>query len=235
LYDIPFVGAAIATIELQSRQIDTIGRTLGKAPSKEFLRAFEVILSSYERHQEAVRSSTPAAIQARIGAVVDAASELERALAKLTLTDAGVFGSIWLPRFLSNQKHVSMPQFERESLPQFLALATEALALIESEPKQGAMPAFAQRGLAASLCQILFEETGKTPTAEKNGCFDTLLRFGLDLVDDRERAAGHRGRRERRKNVKDLMQEALRGFADAAPAIPSVKVLPSLGKSPRRE
>ncbi len=100
------------------------------------------------------------------------------------------------------------------------------------------MPAFAQRGLASSLCLLLFEEIGKTPTIEQNGAFDTLLRLGLDLVDDRERAAGHRERQKKRKDVEDLMREALRRLEQAEPtpeAMPSLKILPSLGKAPRRK
>lgn len=229
-YDVPFVGAGLATIELKPRQLDAIRRALRNEPSKEFLRAFGVTLSNYEGHRKAVRDSTPAAVQARIKAVVDAAHKLHRALAKLTLTDDLIFSSIWTRRFLQKQEPLPLSphRFEAE-LPHFLTLATGALQRIEGERKSGAMPAFAQRGLACGVCQILFEETGKLPTAERNGAFDVLLRFGLDLVDDRERAAGQRERQKKRKDVEDLMREALRWLEQAIPAfeaMPSLKTLP---------
>lgn len=222
-YDRVFVGTGTNTVRLGQRDIHQLKAALNRAPSQQFLVAFEIILSGYKEHREEVKKSTVASIQRRIKAVVDVAGRLRDELHGLTLTDTYLIGNF---RRLTD--------FEDVHLPDVLGILSEALRRIEREPKQGAMPGDAKRGLAAALCQILFEETHKTPTAQKNGSFDKVLRLALDIAerdDNQVRAEGGAGR-------EDIMREALKGLKLVAPALalmPSLALLPSLGKKPRRE
>jgi hypothetical protein len=66
-----------------------------------------------------------------------------------------------------------------EKLEHFLPVIEEALGIVAKEPKQGRMPALAERALAKVLCQILFEEIRKTPTTKRGDFFDRLLRLAF--------------------------------------------------------
>jgi hypothetical protein len=185
-------------VTLSVREIDELQSALKRKPSPEFILAFRYILSAFHGHRKAVTSATAAAVQNRISAVVDSAKILQKSMSDLEVTDALHLNKIISDR-LWDERRAGLNELA-DKLALFLPMAEEALEAIAKEPKQGVMPAIAERALARDLCQIIFEETGEVPTAKKGDRFDRVLRFALDY---------HSGRKPR-KDVADLMRSALK-------------------------
>ena len=212
-YDVPFVGIGITPARLSRKQTDEVARILGRDPSPEFMHAYCYKLAVYDAHHKAVTSSTPAAVQKRIGAVVDHAKALQNSLKKLTLTDKMIFGRFADRRFLREQRYAGIGELA-ETIVHFLPVMEDALTLVTNETKQGRPPAFAEHELASSLCQILFEELGTAPVLTKNGKFDRLLRAAFAAIS------------KPRNDVSDLIRVSLHPAPTAIRQHPEFLLLP---------
>ncbi len=209
-YVIPFVGAGLRIQPLDVTKNAAVARALGRSPSKEFMSAYISMLEDYVAYRAAVTSSRAGAVQSRIEAVVNSATALKKSLGKLELTDRMLFGrGAELDALAENIAH-------------FLPMIEESLIKIRKEKKQGRMPAFAERGLASGLCQILHEETGVTPTTKANGPFDLLLRLALDQTQV------PKSWEKDRKDVADLMRLSLREHPTDQSLLPVFSLLSPL-------
>ena len=201
-YDVAFVGTGIKLVTPELRDRDAIRRILGRPPSQEFMDAYDIIVADYIAHRATVSRSGPAAVQRRMEAVENGAKALYKHLNSLELTDKLLFGRSATKRVLSGQRYTELDLLS-EALWYFLPVIEEAVANVKKEPKRGRMPAYAERGLARSLCQILYEETKVAPTTRRGGVFDRLLRLALT----------HAPNARRRKDVVDLLRAS--AFRDA--------------------
>jgi hypothetical protein len=198
-YDVPFVGIGIKPVALGRRETAAVGKALGRSPSREFMAAYCQMLAAYDAHRKAVISSTPAAVQRRIEDVANSARTLQESLRRLTLTDETLFNGAATGRFLRKVRSTGLGELSAK-LEHFLPVIEEALGIIKKEPKQGRMSLFADHALAKGLCQILFEETGETPTTQQNGSFGRLLRVAFTQTANPKPG----------KDVSDLMRLSLR-------------------------
>jgi hypothetical protein len=196
-YEIPFVGVGIEPMALGKREIDAVARILRRQPSQEFKAAYCHILAVYDAHRKSVSSSNAAAVLRRIRAVVDSAKTLQKSLSKLELTDKTLINRFATQRFLRELKYTGLNELA-EKLEHFLPVIEEALGIVAKEPKQGRMPAFAAHALANDVRQIVFEETGKMPTAKRGDTFDRLLHLAFTQTANP------------RKDVFDLMRLSLK-------------------------
>ena len=198
-YDISFVGVGIEPAALGKREIDRVARILRRRPSGEFEAAYCHILAVYDAHRKSVSNSNAAAVQRRIGAVVDSAKTLQKSLSKLELTDKTFINRFVTRRFLLELKYTGLNELA-EKLDHFVPVIEEAIGIVTKESKQGRMPALAERALAKNLCQILFEETGEMPTAKRGDTFDRLLHLAFTQTPNPSS----------RKDVVDLMRFSLK-------------------------
>jgi hypothetical protein len=202
-YDVSFVGNGIKSVTPEVRDRDAISRILGRPPSHEFMDAYNTIVTAYIAHRAAVSRSTPAAVQRRMEAVENGAKILQESLNNLELTDKMLFGQSATKRFLSGQRYTELDVLS-EAISYFLPVIEEAVSNVKKEPKRGRMPAYAERGLAHSLGQILCEETNVAPTTTRGGMFDRLVRLALT----------HAPNAKLRKDVVDLLRVSLRAIPE---------------------
>jgi hypothetical protein len=99
-YEIPFVGVGIEPMALGKREIDAVARILRRQPSQEFKAVYCHILAVYDAYRKSVSNSNAAAVQRRIGAVVDSAKTLQKSLSKLELTDTTLINRFATQRYL---------------------------------------------------------------------------------------------------------------------------------------
>lgn len=163
--------------------------------------AYDTMVADYIAHRAAVSRSAPAAIQRRMEAVKNGAKILQESLSNLELTDKMLFGGSATKRLLSGQRYTELGVLS-EAVWYFLPVIEEAISNIKKEPKQGRMPAYAERGLAQSLGHILYEETKVAPTTSRGGVFDRLVRLAL----------AHAPNAKRRKDVVDLLRVSVRAI-----------------------
>lgn len=210
-YDVPFVGTGIKPVTPELRDRDAVRRILGRPPSQKFMDAYDIEVANYIAHRAAVSRSAPAAVQRRMEAVENGARTLQESLNNLELTDKMLFSQFATKHFLSRQRYTGLDLLS-EDISYFLPVIEEAIATVKKEPKRGRMPAYAERALAQSLWQILYEETNAAPTTTRGGVFDRLLRLALT------HAPGAR----RRKDVVDLLRVSVRPMPQGSPSVLSL-------------
>jgi hypothetical protein len=215
-YDTVYVGSNDLRPNLTAREIADVARAIGTQPGAEFLKAYRLILSTYAEYANAVSNSTPAAVQRRCSAVAGSTKALQKALQELQDTDRYLFLDLWTGRSRKGEKYTGLNEMEG-TLSRFLPVVMDVLARIDSEPKRGRMPAYAERALARDLAQILFEETGVMQSARRGGPLDRLLRVAFT----------HAVMLTPRKDVVDLMNFGLRQLQEQIGEPDFLRLLPA--------
>jgi len=180
-YDVAFVGDGASNAKINPVKLK---KALGKEPSQEFLRKFEIAVSNYNGHLQSVKASSPAAMKRRIKSVHAAGLKLSAAMEELQLNDSLLIGRFFTRKFIAEQPAVSEHEFAN-SLAVFLEDVGQALSTIDGIEKKGAMPAFAGQALAINVAQLLANEEGEFPALTRGGVFDRVLRyaFGAERSD----------------------------------------------------
>lgn len=70
-YEVVFVGTDFDKPSLGTRDIVSLARILGAAPSTGFVAAYQYILGGFISHAKSVRAATPARVQSRLSAVAE--------------------------------------------------------------------------------------------------------------------------------------------------------------------
>lgn len=208
-YDVSYVGGVWPdSFELTQRELADLKKAFQRQPSNIIRRAYALGLFSYVVTTREYAMVTPAKVRARLKIVLRCGESLRKAMDDLETTDRTYIGSFFTRRFLKD-----LPCFSQNrllsALNLFLADVGNALKELDAMQRRGAMPAFAERGLARTIALGLYLENNKFPPLTRGGVFDRVLKGALDACDKRlSRIRPH----AKGRDVMELMRAAKENF-----------------------
>lgn len=197
-------------LNLTQRELADLQKAFQRQPSNIIRRAYALGLSSYVVAIGEYARVTPAKVRARLKIVLRHGEGLRKAIDDLETTDRTYIGSFFTRRFLKDQPCVSENQL-LSTLNLFLADVKNTVDELDAMQRKGAMPAFAEQGLALTIALGLYLESNKFPPLTRGGIFDRVLKCALFAGDSRVPRTDDPPPAKRR-DVMELMRAAKKNF-----------------------